>query len=79
MHLFNQNTKNSLSNIRAHYDLSNQFYQTFLDQYDILSYYDSKPLSLEAAQRNKINHILVSEMREGDALLEIGTGWEHWH
>ena len=79
LHLFKQNTKkNSLNNIRAHYDLSNQFYQTFLDPSMTYSsaYYDSKPLSLEAAQRNKINRILdLLEIREGDALLEIGSGW----
>ena len=44
------------------------------------AYYDSKPLSLEAAQRNKINRILdLFEMREGDTLLEIGSGWGALH
>lgn len=79
IHFFKQNTKkNSLTNIRAHYDLSNQFYQTFLDSSMTYSsaYYDSKPLSLEEAQQNKINRILdLSEMSEGDSILEIGSGW----
>lgn len=74
--------RNSLSkaasNIAEHYDLSNAFYQTFLD--GSLSYsaglYEGRDLSLEKAQENKIRRVLeLSGIQPGQRLLEIGSGW----
>lgn len=79
IHLLRINTrKNSLNNIRVHYDLSNEFYKTFLDSSMTYSsaLYDGKPLSLEQAQDNKLNKIIdLSCIKEGDRVLEIGSGW----
>lgn len=72
------NKKNSLSNIQAHYDLSNDFYKTFLDPSMSYSsaYYDGQLMDLEKAQLNKIRRILdLSELKPGSRILEIGSGW----
>ena len=72
------NKKNSLSNIQAHYDLSNDFYKTFLDSSMSYSsaYYDGQLLNLEEAQLNKIRRILeLSDLQAGNRILEIGSGW----
>jgi cyclopropane-fatty-acyl-phospholipid synthase len=78
-HLLNKNNKkNSLSNIQAHYDLSNDFYKTFLDPSMSYSsaYYDGQLMDLEKAQLNKIRRILdLSELKSGSRILEIGSGW----
>ena len=72
------NKKNSLLNIQAHYDLSNDFYETFLDPSMSYSsaYFDGQALNLEEAQLNKIGRILdLSELKSGNRILEIGSGW----
>ena len=76
--LRNNNKKNSISNIQAHYDLSNDFYKTFLDSSMSYSsaYFEEKLLNLEEAQLNKIHRILdLSELKKGSHILEIGSGW----
>ncbi|MEM7790139.1 MAG: cyclopropane-fatty-acyl-phospholipid synthase family protein [Verrucomicrobiota bacterium] len=78
-HLGRRNTiSKSRENIQEHYDLSNEFYQTFLDPtmtYSsalFSSYYES----LEQAQLNKIDRMLdLSGAKPGDRILEIGSGW----
>ena len=78
-HFLRKNSKkNSLSNIQAHYDLSNDFYKTFLDSSMSYSsaYYDGQLLNLEEAQLNKIRRILdLSDLQSGNRILEIGSGW----
>ena len=72
------NKKNSLTNIQAHYDLSNDFYKTFLDSSMSYSsaYFDGQSLNLQEAQLNKIRRILdLSELKKGNRILEIGSGW----
>jgi cyclopropane-fatty-acyl-phospholipid synthase len=80
--LFHWSRKNSPSgsrrNIRSHYDLSNAFFQTFLD--DSLTYssavYENPGQSLEQAQRHKIRMLLEkARLKPADHLLEIGSGW----
>jgi len=76
--LRNNNKKNSVSNIQAHYDLSNDFYKIFLDTSMSYSsaYFEGKSLNLEEAQLNKIHRILdLSELKQGSRILEIGSGW----
>lgn len=79
LHAIRHNSKkNSLSNIQAHYDLSNEFYKCFLDASMTYSsaLFQNKELDLEAAQINKINRILdLAEVKAGDSVLEIGSGW----
>lgn len=68
----------SRRNIRAHYDLSNDFFRLFLDRSLMYScaYYESEDDSLEAAQFHKLDRI-CRKLRLGpeDHVLEIGTGW----
>lgn len=68
----------SRRNIRRHYDLSNEFFALFLD--DSMSYscaiHNSPEESLEAAQRNKLHHLIEKgRISEKDHVLEIGCGW----
>jgi cyclopropane-fatty-acyl-phospholipid synthase len=79
IHLGRRNTlKKSRQNIQQHYDLSNDFYQCFLDPSMTYSsalfsdYYDT----LENAQMAKIDRMLdLAGVKEGDHVLEIGSGW----
>src|SRR5574337_2190355 len=64
--------------IEYHYDVSNEFYAAWLDPQMVYScaYFRSREESLEAAQINKIDHILTKlNVRPGDRLLDIGCGW----
>ncbi|MEP7090928.1 MAG: cyclopropane-fatty-acyl-phospholipid synthase family protein [Nocardioidaceae bacterium] len=78
------NTKDGArKNIEAHYDLSNEMFQQFLDP--SLSYssalfesLDSPPTldDLEAAELREVDAILDSAgVVDGSRVLEIGTGW----
>jgi len=68
----------SRRNIRRHYDLSNDFFRTFLDgtmAYSCAIFKDANE-SLEAAQRRKFRTIIEkARLHEADHLLEIGCGW----
>jgi cyclopropane-fatty-acyl-phospholipid synthase len=78
------NTKDGArKNIEAHYDLSNQMFQQFLDSsmsyssalFDNLDP-DPSLADLEAAQLRKVDAILDEvQVGDGSRLLEIGTGW----
>ena len=78
-HKARRNTlEQSRENIQAHYDLSNDFYQTFLDPTMTYSsaLFKSREDSLEQAQINKIDRMLdLAGVGEGDSILEIGSGW----
>ncbi|MDO7835239.1 cyclopropane-fatty-acyl-phospholipid synthase family protein [Sphingobium sp. HBC34] len=71
----------SRHNIAYHYDLGNDFYTLWLDEHMHYSSAlfldpDSRIESLEQAQRRKVDAILDRlDLRDGDALLEIGCGW----
>jgi cyclopropane-fatty-acyl-phospholipid synthase len=80
-HLLRPNSRvTARRNIAEHYDLSNEFFQLFLDpslMYSSARWPSDAPhLSLEAAQREK-NDALCRSLRltASDRLLEIGTGW----
>ncbi len=65
-------------NIRAHYDLGNEFYRLFLD--DSMTYssalFESPQQTLDQAQRAKILRLLGGlGLRRDEHLLEIGCGW----
>lgn len=77
-HRFNRNTKSgSRKNIIAHYDLGNEFYQTWLDS--TMTYSSARfdnAAALSDAQLNKYRAMAERiELREGERVLEIGSGW----
>jgi len=73
----------SRENVRAHYDLSNELFEAFLDptmSYSAAWFDDSKSVvtatRLEEGQLRKIDGVLeYAGVRAGTRLLEIGTGW----
>ncbi len=70
--------KNSPENIRAHYDLSNAFYELFLDQQMLYScgIFEHNDDSLEKAQEQKMMRILTqADIQANHHILEIGCGW----
>lgn len=78
-HRLNRNSKaGSKTNIAAHYDLSNDMYQLFLDeamQYSSAIFPDDKA-TLDKAQQHKLKTICEAlTLNENDHILEIGTGW----
>jgi cyclopropane-fatty-acyl-phospholipid synthase len=78
-HLQRPNTvRGSARNIKEHYDLSNEFFSTFLDQSMTYSCarFLSREETLEQAQRNKLQAIVAKTgISAGDHVLEIGCGW----
>ncbi|HEU4842695.1 MAG TPA: cyclopropane-fatty-acyl-phospholipid synthase family protein [Burkholderiaceae bacterium] len=64
--------------IRYHYDVSNEFYQQFLDPNMVYScaYFETGEEDLATAQLKKIDHILAKiALQPGQRLLDIGCGW----
>jgi cyclopropane-fatty-acyl-phospholipid synthase len=64
--------------IRYHYDVSNEFYEQFLDPNLVYScaYFENGDEDLATAQIKKIDHILRKiELRPNQTLLDIGCGW----
>lgn len=65
-------------NIRAHYDVSNEFFEQFLDKTMTYScaLFDDPTEPLERAQLRKIQRLCEKlQLNEHDHLLEIGSGW----
>lgn len=66
-------------NIRAHYDVGNEFYQIWLDEG--MSYssalFTPGDRDLHRAQNRKLDRILDS-LGDGERMLEIGCGWGHF-
>jgi cyclopropane-fatty-acyl-phospholipid synthase len=70
--------KGSQENIRAHYDLGNEFYRIFLDEQMMYSsaHFQRESESLEEAQIHKMDLICRKlRIEPGDRVLEIGCGW----
>lgn len=64
--------------IAYHYDVSNAFYQAFLDREMVYScaYFEQGDEDLATAQQKKIDHILNKiALQPGQRLLDIGCGW----
>jgi len=78
-HLFNRNTQaGSRKNIAAHYDLSNDFFQHFLDPTMMYSaaVYHTEAMTLHEASINKLRVLCEQlELTPSDHLVEIGSGW----
>ncbi len=72
------NKKGSRQNIQAHYDLGNDFFETFLDPSMMYScaVYPKPEASLEDAQYEKLDRICRKlALSADDHVVEIGTGW----
>ncbi|WP_159467521.1 cyclopropane-fatty-acyl-phospholipid synthase family protein [Dyadobacter sp. 3J3] len=68
----------SRKNISEHYDLSNDFFATFLDTTMTYSgaYFRHKGMSLEDAQLEKYDRLCKKlHLQPSDHVLEIGSGW----
>jgi len=78
-HALRRNTeRGSRENISAHYDLSNEFFQLFLDETMTYScgIFEEETSTLRDASIAKIDRLCRKlELRPDDHLLEIGTGW----
>jgi cyclopropane-fatty-acyl-phospholipid synthase len=75
---FTHDRKKDAESIRYHYDVSNEFYQQFLDPDMVYScaYFARGDEDLVTAQRQKIDHILTKiRLQPGQTLLDIGCGW----
>ena len=78
-HLLRRNTEaGSRDNIRAHYDLSNEFFALFLDP--TLTYscgiFETPEATMEQASIAKLERACQKlNLKASDHLLEIGTGW----
>ncbi|WP_444886648.1 class I SAM-dependent methyltransferase [Microbulbifer sp. JMSA008] len=79
LHRLNSNNRSgSRKNIAAHYDQGNDFFQLFLDKTMLYSsaIFPSEQTTLYQASIHKIEHICQKlQLKPGDHLLEIGTGW----
>jgi cyclopropane-fatty-acyl-phospholipid synthase len=67
-----------LHNVRAHYDLSNEFFELMLDETMTYScaVFEQAGSSLADAQRAKIARLCTKlALRPGDHVVEIGSGW----
>jgi cyclopropane-fatty-acyl-phospholipid synthase len=77
-HLCANNRAGSRRNIRAHYDLGNDFFQLWLDE--TLAYscgiFASPDATLREASVEKFDRVCRKlDLQPNDHLLEIGTGW----
>ncbi|MDR5814393.1 MULTISPECIES: cyclopropane-fatty-acyl-phospholipid synthase family protein [unclassified Caballeronia] len=64
--------------IQYHYDVSNEFYQLWLDKNMVYScaYFENGDEDIDTAQLKKIDHILTKiQVQPGHTLLDIGCGW----
>ena len=70
--------KKSKMNVAHHYNISDNFYDLFLDskkQYSC-AYFKNENDSLETAQNNKIDHIIKKlNLKPNQKILDIGSGW----
>ncbi|EAZ97941.1 cyclopropane-fatty-acyl-phospholipid synthase [Marinobacter sp. ELB17] len=79
LHWLNRNTpEGSRKNISAHYDLGNDLFELFLDPSLMYSsaIYQAPESTLDEASAYKLDVICRKlELKPGDQVLEIGTGW----
>jgi cyclopropane-fatty-acyl-phospholipid synthase len=64
--------------VRFHYDVSNAFYQLWLDEQMVYScaYFETEADGIDTAQRAKLEHICRKlRLKAGERLLDIGCGW----
>lgn len=69
---------NQMEEVQSHYDISNEFYQLWLDETMSYScaYFAHESDTLLIAQQQKVAYILKKlNLQEGMSLLDIGCGW----
>ena len=76
----NTNTlNNARQNIHHHYDISNAFYQHWLDSESMqytCAYFENPAMTLEQAQVAKMHHICRKlNLKPGQTVVEAGCGW----
>ena len=78
-HQFRRNhISGSRRNIAQHYDLSNEFFALFLDENMMYSsaIFPDETADLETAATHKLDVICQKlALKEGDSVMEIGSGW----
>ncbi|HVS14287.1 MAG TPA: cyclopropane-fatty-acyl-phospholipid synthase family protein [Thermoanaerobaculia bacterium] len=70
--------RGSRENIHHHYDLGNDFYSLWLDRELVYTcaYYPREDLTLEEAQRAKMEHVCRKlRLEPGQRVVEAGSGW----
>lgn len=75
---YRNDIKQSRENVSFHYDLSNEFYATWLDKRMVYScaYFKNANNSIEQAQEDKLEYICRKLLLQpGQSLLDIGCGW----
>lgn len=75
---FDNKKRNEKDFIQFHYDISNEFYQLFLDPEMLYScaYFKDWDNSIEQAQLDKLEMICRKlRLKKGDKMLDIGCGW----
>ena len=73
-----QSRSRAATNIRFHYDQSNDFYKQFLDSRMVYScgYFTELDQDLDTAQLRKIEHICRKlAIRQDETFVDIGCGW----
>ncbi|MCA1953315.1 MAG: cyclopropane-fatty-acyl-phospholipid synthase family protein [Hyphomicrobiales bacterium] len=76
--LAREGTKQNVVHIPFHYDLSNQFYQLFLDARMVYTcaYFPEWHEDIDRAQADKLDMICRKlRLQPGESLLDIGCGW----
>jgi cyclopropane-fatty-acyl-phospholipid synthase len=75
---FNHSKASDKKAIQYHYDVSNEFYELWLDKNMVYScaYFENGDEDIDTAQLKKIDHILTKiQVQPGHTLLDIGCGW----
>lgn len=75
------NKTNDRENIRAHYDLGNDFFELMLDETMSYScaFFEDPSVALADASRAKMDRLCRKlDLRPSDHVVEIGTGWGGW-
>ncbi len=76
--MYRHTTARDARQIQFHYDLSDEFYQLWLDPRRVYScaYYRDPDMPLAQAQEAKLDHICRKlRLQNGDRFLDIGAGW----
>ena len=66
-------------NIHHHYDISNDFYELWLDREALqytCAYYAEQSMTIEQAQQAKMHHVCRKlQLKPGETVVEAGGGW----
>jgi len=77
-HAQRNSVRGARNNIRRHYDLSNEFFQLWLDPQLVYScaYFPSGLTGLAEAQVSKMDYICRKlNLRAGERVVDVGSGW----